>query len=149
MATLIGDSLIAALEAITPANSGVRGDQPSAKHLARVIASTLLPQVAGIAVGKFTADGGLMTVGTGDAVAGSYVNEPELLGTPIFVLLNNRSDGVTYIWHTGMADATALRVGAALVAANAITVRENEFDIGTAAINVNTQVISYIVIFRR
>ena len=34
-------------------------------------------------------------------------------------------------------------------AANAITVRENEFDIGTAAINVNTQVISYVVIFRR
>jgi hypothetical protein len=65
------------------------------------------------------------------------------------VLLNNRSDGVTYIWHTGMVDATALRVGAALVAANAITVRENEFDIGTAAINVNAQVISYIVIFRR
>lgn len=146
---LLGDSLIAALDAITPANTGVRGDQPSAKHIARLFASTLLTQVTGIAVGSFTADAGLMTVGTGTAVAGEYVNEPELLGTPIVVLLNNRTSGVTYIWHTGMADATALRVGAALVAANAITVRENEFDLGTAAINGNGEVISYIVIFRR
>lgn len=145
----IGDSLLTALNAITPANTGVRGDTPSANHIARLFKDNLFPEMVGIAVGKFTADGALMTVGTGEAVAGEYVNEPELLGTPVFVWLANQTAGLQYYWHTGMAAGTAGRNTGALVGAAGITVRANEFDIGASAINVDTQVLSYVVIFKR